>query len=239
MNHQSADSDIELNVHVRDEEWIKQENMNLFLSVAQGGQPPHFLEIHYTHKKRGDKQTDVAFVGKGITFDSGGISIKPSNGMASMKADMQGAAVVVCAFIACLRLRLPVNVSVFVPLCENMVGPKANKPGDVVVALNGTSVEIDNTDAEGRLILADALTWAQRTCQPKYLIDVATLTGAMAVALGTATTGFFSDSDWLSQLLSESGYRTGDKMWRMPLWDQYKNDLNSDVADLLNCSKKR
>lgn len=164
-----------ISIHIRDKEWAKQMGMNAFLSVAQGSQePPKFLEVHY--KPKGDEPIDIVFVGKGVTFDSGGISIKPSENMKSMKGDMSGAAVVMAAMHAIAKLGINLNIVALTPLCENLPSGNATKPGDVITAMNGKTIEVDNTDAEGRLILADALCYAS-TMSPNVIIDVATLTG--------------------------------------------------------------
>ncbi|CCM06358.1 uncharacterized protein FIBRA_08615 [Fibroporia radiculosa] len=174
-----------VNVIVRDAAWAAEQNMNTFLSVAKGSsEPAKFLEMQDVRP--------ILFVGKGITFDSGGISIKPSAGMKLMRGDMGGAAAVCSAALAIAQLRLPVNLKVVAPLSENLPGPSAMKPGDVVYAMNGKSVEIDNTDAEGRLVLADALYYGTSVFQPHTVVDVATLTGAMHVALGEVFTGVFT-----------------------------------------------
>ncbi|KAJ8653173.1 hypothetical protein O0I10_011222 [Lichtheimia ornata] len=219
-------------VMVHDHDWAVRQKMNAFLSVAQGSQEPlRFLEIHYN----GGDGPLYGLVGKGITFDSGGISLKPSNNMALMKGDMGGAATVAAALYGICKLQLPVNVVAMIPLCENMPSGKATKPGDVVRAMNGKSIEIINTDAEGRLILADALYYLSSTYAPKTIIDVATLTGAMDVALGQAFAGVFTNSDELWTRLETAGKTTADPFWRMPLHDDYlKGMKESLVADLVN-----
>jgi aminopeptidase len=169
-------------VIVRDREWIQDQKMGAFLSVAQGSdQPLKFLEIHY--KGASTDKAPLALVGKGVTFDSGGISIKASGDMAMMKADMGGAAAVLSALKGIVDLKIPINIVACMPLTENMPSGKATKPGDLVFAANGLSIEVDNTDAEGRLILADAIHYAA-SFKPKALVELSTLTGAMDVALG-------------------------------------------------------
>lgn len=219
---------------VRDEEWAKQKSMGSFLSVSRGShEPAKFLELHY--RGGGDAQP-VVLVGKGVTFDTGGISIKPSAKMDAMRADMGGAATVVATMKAVSSLQLGVNLVVLVPLTENMPGGLATKPGDVVKAMNGITIQVDNTDAEGRLILADALCYAE-SFNPRKVLDVATLTGAMSVALGTGATGVFSKSTEDYNSLAACGIRTGDRVWRMPLWKTYANKMkNSPLADLNNIS---
>ncbi|KAH8101643.1 cytosol aminopeptidase family, catalytic domain-containing protein [Cristinia sonorae] len=219
---------------VRDEAWAAEKGMRTFLSVTQGtSEPAKFLEIHY--KGAADKDaTPVVLVGKGITFDSGGISIKPGAGMKLMRGDMGGAAAVTSAAWAIAKLQLPVNLVVLTPLCENMPGPSATKPGDVIYAMNGKSVEVDNTDAEGRLILADALWYGSTEFKPKTIIDVATLTGAMDIALGEVFTGVFTNSDELWESLDAAGKREHDRFWRMPLSDDYAPQIERSNADLCN-----
>merc|ERR1719500_1384977 len=223
-----------VNITVRDEAWAEQMKMGSFLSVSRGSaEPARFLEMQYTN---GGDSAPVILVGKGVTFDTGGISIKPSAKMDAMRADMGGAATVTATMKAVASLGLAVNLTVLVPLTENMPGGKATKPGDVVTAMNGTTIQVDNTDAEGRLILADALCYAD-SLGPRLVADVATLTGAMSVALGTAATGVFSrtSGDW--QRLSEAGALSGDRVWRMPLWQTYNDKMKkSPLADLNNIS---
>ncbi|KAI9442453.1 cytosol aminopeptidase family, catalytic domain-containing protein [Lactarius indigo] len=218
---------------VHDEEWAAEKGMRTFLSVTKGtSEPAKFLEIIYNGAAREDQP--IALVGKGVTFDSGGISLKPSAGMKEMRGDMGGAAAVVSAALAIAQLRLPVNLVVATPLCENLPGPSANKPGDIVYAMNGKSVEIDNTDAEGRLILSDALYYTSTTYKPHTLIDVATLTGAMIIALGESYSGVFSTSDSLWEELRVAGETEYDRFWRMPLDEDFGPQIYSSNADLCN-----
>eukprot|EP01132_Coremiostelium_polycephalum_P005704 gene5704-7098_t len=217
---------------VRDVEWVKAQKMGLFYSVAQGSDEPlKFLELHY--KGAGEGKQPVVFVGKGVTFDSGGISIKPAPGMALMKGDMGGAATTVSAFYGIATIGVPINLTTLTPLTENMPNGRATKPGDVHYGMNGKSVEVDNTDAEGRLILADALHYAH-SFNPSTIIDVATLTGAIDVALGSHAAGVFSTSDELWDDINQSGTTTGERMWRMPLFPEYRKQIDSKVADLIN-----
>lgn len=225
-------------VVVRDQAWAQSMKMGSFLSVAKGSdQEPKFLEIDYSGGKQDD--APVVFVGKGVTFDSGGISIKPSANMDQMRADMGGAACVAASLQAVAKLGLPINIKALIPLCENMPSGNANKPGDVVTAMNGKTIQIDNTDAEGRLILADALCYAE-TFQPKLILDIATLTGAVAVALGAAVTGTYTKSEPLWNTIQTAGMITGDRMWRMPLLKYYSKQVtNADLADVNNVGKKK
>lgn len=222
-------------VTVHDKAWAESKKMFSFLSVAQGSdQPPKFLEMHYNNAP-GSKP--IALVGKGITFDSGGISIKPSSNMDKMRADMGGAANVLAAVITLATLKAPVNVVALTPLTENLPSGKATKPGDVHVASNGKSIQIDNTDAEGRLVLADGLHYAH-SFDPQAIVDLATLTGAMNVALGSAATGVFSTSTQYWNILHDAGVKTGDRVWRMPLFNHYtKQTTDSQLADVLNIGK--
>ena len=175
----------------------------------------------------------IALVGKGLTFDSGGLDIKPADGMLDMKVDMSGAAAVIAATWAIGKLKPKINVTCLVPTAENMPSGSATKPGDVLRAMNGKTIEVINTDAEGRLILADAICYArQEGLSP--IVDVATLTGAMMVALGPAATGFFATSDELAADLTNAGDASGEKMWRFPLIDEYREGLRSNVADIKN-----
>ncbi|KAG5728743.1 Cytosol aminopeptidase [Termitomyces sp. T112] len=218
---------------VRDEVWAADKNMNTFLSVTHGtSEPAKILEIHYNGASK-DVQP-LAFVGKGITFDSGGISLKPGAGMKLMRGDMGGAATVVSAALAIAQLQLPVNLVVVTPLTENMPGPSATKPGDIVYAMNGKTVEIDNTDAEGRLVLSDAIYYTSTEYKPHTLIDVATLTGAMHVALGEIFSGVFSTSDALWEQLRVAGETEYDRFWRMPLDEDFGPQIYSSNADLQN-----
>ena len=202
------------------------------MSVSKGSNEPlKFLEMHYKGGGGGDKSL-LALVGKGITFDSGGISLKPPSKMSEMKADMGGGAIVSASLYGIAKLGLPINVVVF---CENMHSGHAVKPGDVVMAMNGKSIEVDNTDAEGRLILADAIYYTNSTFKPHTLIDMATLTGSMSIELGGVYSDVFTNSDILWKQLSTSGKKTNDKFWRMPLEDAYQKGLiKSNVADLVN-----
>jgi leucyl aminopeptidase len=201
------------------------------LGVASGSvRPPGFLILaHRPRLARGH----VVLVGKGITFDSGGISIKTAASMGEMKFDMMGAATALAVVRAARRLRLPVTVTALAPLAENVPSGTSYRPGDILRMRNGKTVEIDNTDAEGRLILADALAYAEKF-RPDAIIDFATLTGAVLVALGQECAGLMSNDDRLAGELSEAGNRVGERFWRLPLWDEYRELLKSDYADMKN-----
>uniref|UniRef100_A0A8C7L5Y1 Cytosol aminopeptidase n=1 Tax=Oncorhynchus kisutch TaxID=8019 RepID=A0A8C7L5Y1_ONCKI len=218
-------------------QWIEEQQMGAFLSVSKGSEePPVFLELHYNGCPD-NAQCPLLLVGKGITFDSGGISLKPPSGMDAMRADMGGAATVCSAIVTAAALNLPINIIGLAPLCENMPSGKANKPGDVVTAKNGKTIQVDNTDAEGRLILADALCYAH-SFNPRAIVNAATLTGAMDVALGSAATGVFTNSDWLWEQLHKASVVTGDRVWRMPLFQHYTRQVTDcQLADLNNVGK--
>ncbi|VAX13815.1 Cytosol aminopeptidase PepA [hydrothermal vent metagenome] len=206
--------------------------MGALLSVAKGSrQPPKLIEMNYQGGKKTDKP--IILVGKGITFDSGGISIKPSAAMDEMKYDMCGAASVIGAMAAISELQLPLNVIAVIPSCENLPDGAASKPGDIVTSMSGQTIEVLNTDAEGRLILCDALTYSEKF-KPKAVIDVATLTGACVIALGKHACGLLSNDERLAQLLLDAGEDSGDRAWKMPLWNEYDEQLKSNFADMAN-----
>jgi len=211
---------------------IEKLKMGSFLSVAKGSrEAPKFICIeHYGGKKN---QKPIVLVGKGITFDAGGISIKPSPDMDEMKYDMCGAATVLGVLKMVGELKLPINLVVLIPTCENLPDGNALKPGDIVRSMSGQTIEVLNTDAEGRLILCDALTYAERF-NPDVVVDIATLTGACVIALGHHATGLFSNDDSLANDLSAAGYEANDKAWHMPLWEEYQPQLDSNFADMAN-----
>ena len=206
--------------------------MHALLAVARGShQPPKLIALTYKGAKAADKP--IVLVGKGVTFDTGGISLKPAAEMDEMKYDMCGAASVLGTMQAVARMQLPINLTVIVPATENMPGGNATRPGDIVTAMSGQTIEILNTDAEGRLILCDALTYAERF-DPDTVIDVATLTGACVVALGNIASGIFSNKDSLARDLLDAGEEAHDRAWHMPLWDDYQDLLKSPFADMAN-----
>lgn len=212
---------------------LQEMGMNALLAVAQGSTAGAYLiELQYHGAPESDEKP-VVLVGKGITFDSGGISLKPGAAMDEMKFDMCGAASVIGAFAAAAKLKLPLNLVAVIPTCENMPSGNAVKPGDVVKAMNGLSIEVLNTDAEGRLILCDALTYAERF-QPKAVIDLATLTGACIIALGHVAQGVLGNNQPLIEQLLEAANNINDKTWQLPLFDEYKEQLKSNFADLQN-----
>ena len=206
--------------------------MHSLLSVAQGSrQPPKLIVLTYKGSEANEKP--VVLVGKGVTFDTGGISLKPGAEMDEMKYDMCGAASVLGTMQAVARMALPINLTIVVPAVENMPDGMASRPGDIVTSMSGQTIEILNTDAEGRLILCDALTYAERF-EPDTVIDVATLTGACVVALGHIATGLFSNKDALARDLLDAGDESYDRAWHMPLWDDYQELLKSPFADMGN-----
>ncbi len=213
---------------------IKKEKMNSFLSVSLGSaQEPKMIVMEYNGAAASKRP--IAFVGKGLTFDCGGISIKPSPRMSEMKFDMCGGANVIGAVLAIASLKLKVNIRAYIPASENMPGAAANKPGDIVRARNGKTIEINNTDAEGRLILADALVYACEQ-KPQMVVDAATLTGAMVVALGNTHTGFFTHDDKLAKRINTAAQHSKEPVWRMPLVKHHLNDVKGHYADLSNIS---
>jgi leucyl aminopeptidase len=221
-----------LKVEVLERKAIEKLGMGAFLAVAQGSdEPPRFIVIRYTGAPA--SEPPVVLVGKGITFDTGGISIKPAAEMDEMKFDMSGAASVLGTLAAVARLKPRLNVIGVVAACENMPDGRAVKPGDVVTTMSGQTVEILNTDAEGRLILCDALTYVERF-KPAAVVDVATLTGACVIALGHQHTGLFCSDDALAEQLVAAGEAAQDTCWRMPLDDEYAEALKSNFADMGN-----
>ena len=228
-----------LKITILNKETLKKKGFNMLLSVSQGSNnDPYVCILEYIGNKK-KKGFDVALVGKGVTFDSGGISIKPSQGMWDMKQDMAGSAVVVSSLKALAGQKLNINVVGIVGLVENMPSGTATRPGDIVTSLSGQTVEILNTDAEGRLVLGDCLTYIEREYKPERIIDIATLTGAIIVALGEEMAGLFSNDDCLSELLSIAGEQTGEELWRFPLTDNYRKKIKSDIADIKNISAGR
>ncbi len=227
-----AAADERIHAEVLDEDTMEELKMGALLSVSRGSrEPAKLILMHYLGGRDGDKP--VALVGKGLTFDAGGISIKPSAEMDEMKYDMCGGASVFGTIAAIAEMALPINVVGIVPASENLPDGAANKPGDIVTSLSGQTIEILNTDAEGRLILCDALTYAERF-EPEIVLDMATLTGACIVALGRHASGLFTDDDTLAAEVLAAGERSGDRAWRLPLWKDYDSQLDSNFADMAN-----
>jgi leucyl aminopeptidase len=208
--------------------------MNALLGVGQGSERPPFVLAMRWNGAADKNATPVVLIGKGITFDTGGISIKPAAGMEAMKWDMGGAGAVAGAMRALAGRKAKANVVGVVALAENMPDGKAQRPGDIVASMSGQTIEVINTDAEGRLVLCDTMTWAQRQYKPQVMVDLATLTGAMIISLGHEYGGMFSNDDGLAANLAASGMATGDKLWRMPLGEAYDKLMDSPVADMKN-----
>lgn len=229
-----AAKEVKVKATVWDKARIKKERMGGLLGVSMGSdQEPRFIVLEYNGAAKGKKP--VIFVGKGLTFDCGGISIKPSATMEEMKYDMCGGANVIATVLAVAKLKLKVNVMGIVPATENMPGPSATKPGDIHTARNGKTFEVNNTDAEGRLILSDALVYACEQ-KPEIVIDAATLTGAMVIALGNTHTGYFTRNEKLKKTIEEAAKASGEWVWNMPLTDFHVQDMKGTYADLSNIS---
>jgi leucyl aminopeptidase len=227
-----------VDVDVLDVKAMTKLGMGALLGVAQGStRPGRTVIMRWNGGKRGDQP--VAFVGKGVCFDTGGISIKPAGGMEDMKGDMGGAACVVGLMHALAARKAKVNVIGAVGLVENMPDGNAQRPGDIVTSMSGQTIEIINTDAEGRLVLADVLWYVAKKFKPKFMIDLATLTGAIMVALGTEYAGMFSNNDELAERLTKAGMATGERVWRMPLGPEYDKQIDSQFADMKNTGGSR
>jgi len=225
-----------LNIKIHDEKEMKKMGMNCLLSVGNGSdEPSKLITINYSGGAKNEKP--IVLVGKGITFDTGGISIKPSNGMDEMKYDMCGAASVIGTMKSISELNLKINVVAIVASAENMPSGSATNPGDVVTTMSGQTVEILNTDAEGRLVLCDALTYSLKF-KPKHIIDVATLTGAVLVALGKVASGVLSNDEELTEKLKNSSNISHDYIWELPMWEEFQSELDSNFADIANIGKR-
>jgi leucyl aminopeptidase len=222
-----------LAVEILDEQQMADLQMNSLLAVGQGSANPSYL-IRLSWRGGKDGDAPLALVGKGITFDTGGISLKPRELMEQMKFDMCGAATVLGVMEAAARLKLPVNLDGVVAAVENMPDGKAYRPGDVITTMSGKTVEVHNTDAEGRMILADALTWTGQFVKPAAMVDIATLTGACVVALGHHASGIMSPDDELAEELVAAGVEAVDRGWRLPLWDDYQEQIDTPFADMKN-----
>lgn len=233
----SKESEGSVKVKVIEEKEIRKLGMNAYLGVAQGSEePPKFIVLSYKPKNAGKK---VVIVGKGITFDTGGLSLKPSEAMETMKSDMAGAAVVLSVFKYLPELKIKYEVVGIIPACENMPSGRALHPGDVIKALNGKTIEVLNTDAEGRLTLADAFSYSISFEKPDFIIDVATLTGACMVALGQDVAGVWGNNQDFIEKIQKSAELSGEKIWLMPLEKEYKELIKSHIADLKNISGGR
>ena len=222
-----------LEVEVLDGEAMKKLGMGALLGVAQGSvRDPRLLILRWNGGKQGD--APVAFVGKGVTFDTGGISIKPAAGMEAMKWDMGGAGAVAGAMLTLAKRKATANIVAICGLVENMPDGNAQRPGDVVTSMSGQTIEVINTDAEGRLVLADAITYVQRTYKPKVIVDLATLTGAIVISLGHEYAGLFTKDDELANQLLDAATASGDKLWRQPMADSFDKLIDSPIADMKN-----
>ena len=228
-----------LKINILDEKKLKSLKMGALLGVAQGSANKPFVVTLEWKGNPKSKSIDFSFVGKGVTFDTGGISIKPSGGMEEMKYDMGGSAVVLGLMKTLALSKIKSNISAVVGLVENMPSGTAQRPGDVVKSMSGKTIEVINTDAEGRLVLADAVWYAQKIFKPKNLIDLATLTGAIIVSIGQEKAGMFSNSDKLSILLEKAGKEVGEQVWNMPIDNSYEKDIRSDIADMKNVGSGR
>lgn len=225
-----------LKIQVLNEKQIKKEKMNALLAVAQGSdRPPRFIMLEYRQGKTGRKP--IVLVGKGITFDSGGISIKPAPDMDEMKGDMSGGAIVLATMMAISQLKIPLNIVGLIPLAENMPSGKALRPGDIIKSRKGKTIEVLNTDAEGRLILADALDFANKY-KPQAVIDIATLTGTALYVLGYAAAPILGNNRQLMDAIRAASDKSAERVWEMPLWDEYRELVKSSIADIKNTGGK-
>jgi leucyl aminopeptidase len=230
--------DLGVEVEVLDAKAMRKLGMGALLAVAQGSdKEPKLVAMRW--QGGAGKKTPLAVVGKGVCFDSGGLSLKPAQGMGDMKWDMGGAGVTVGLMKALAGRKAKLNAVGVVGLVENMPGGAAYRPGDVLTSMSGQTIEVHNTDAEGRLVLADALWYTQRTYQPRTMVNLATLTGAVLVALGNRRAGLFANDDALAQQLTDAGESVGEKLWRLPMDDDYDKDINSDIADMKNVGDGR
>jgi leucyl aminopeptidase len=226
-------------VEVHDEKAIEELGLKALKAVGQGSEEaPRFIVMEYKPKNITSKLTTIGLVGKGVTFDTGGLSIKGSSNMHYMKSDMGGAAAVLGAMELTAKLNIPVHLIAIIPATENCVDGKAVKPGDVIGSYAGKSIEIIDTDAEGRLILADGIAFLNKNYSPEIMIDVATLTGSCVQTLGYEAGGLFTNNDDLARRLTSAGDLCGERLWRLPLWDSYEGDIKSDIADVKNYSGK-
>lgn len=223
-----------LEVEILDEKQMKEKDFGLALAVGQGSANPPRIAVIKWHGDKKSADYKVGLVGKGVTFDSGGISLKPAAKMGEMKQDMAGSAVMVSVMKAIALQKLEKNVVAVVGLVENMPSGSASRPGDVVRSMSGQTVEILNTDAEGRLVLADCLTYIQNTFKPEYVIDMATLTGAILVALGNTFAGLFSNNDKFAGVIQNVGEDCGERVWKMPMDEEYDKQMDSTIADMSN-----
>ncbi|OHD65319.1 MAG: hypothetical protein A2176_15405 [Spirochaetes bacterium RBG_13_51_14] len=217
---------------------IEKMKMGLLLAVNRGSKkPPQLVVLKYRGNRHSSKY--LAIIGKGITFDSGGMNLKPTGHIEDMRTDMAGAAAALYAFKSAAELRLKKNLYAVLPLTENVLSSDSYRPGDVYTAYNGTTVEIGNTDAEGRLVLADALAFTQKNLKPDSIVDIATLTGACLTTFGEIVAGYMTTDDTLGKILEDAGYATGDRIWKLPLFKDYEENIKSDIADICNISAEK
>ncbi len=221
---------------ILNKEKLNELGMHALLAVNRGSEDPAIMIV--THYKHPDAKKRIALIGKGVIFDTGGVSIKDSKNMHYMKSDMAGAAAALGTVEACARLGLKVDVMAITPVTDNSIGTMALKPGDVISSYAGKSIEVIDTDAEGRLILADALAYAVKEYQPDVMVDMATLTGSIIAAIGPHAAGLFTKNDQLAESLRQAGETSGERLWRMPMFDEYQEDMQSDIADIKNLSEK-
>jgi len=233
---QDAMKGMQVKVTILGEKEMEKQNMQAILSVGRGSdEESKFIILEYLGGGKKDKP--IVLVGKGVTFDTGGINLKPSNSLLGMNMDMSGGAAVIHTVALAAKMKLKKNVIGLIPSVENMASGKSYRPGDVIRSMSGQTIEVLNTDAEGRVILADALTYSQKY-NPAVVIDIATLTGAACVALGEKASAIFTDDDKLSKTLEETGERTGDYLWRLPMWEEYENDIKGSLGDWTNIHNK-
>jgi len=226
-------------VEVLDQETLKEQSLQALLAVGRGSEhPPILIKSVYTHSDMDPSKIDLGLVGKGVTFDTGGLSLKKPANMHYMKSDMGGAAAVLGAIELIARLQLPLNVAAIIPVAENSVDSLSIRPGDVIQSYAGKSIEVIDTDAEGRLILADALCYIQENYHPEILVDLATLTGSCVATLGDKAAGLFTNDQTLADSITQAGDNTQERVWRLPLWESYQDALYSDIADVKNLSGK-
>ena len=229
--------DPKIKIKVMEKPEMEKQGLNALLGVASGSdQDPKLIFIQYNNNP---KERPVAIVGKGITFDSGGYNIKPTGSIEDMKCDMSGAAAVIGTILAATQLGLKKNILGVIPSCENMINGSAQRPGDIVKAYNGKTIEIGNTDAEGRLVLADAISYTEKNYKPEIIIDLATLTGACVVALGYYCAALISNDEGLSKDLLEAGNDSYDRVWQLPFFEEYQDNMDNDISDLKNVSVKK
>lgn len=235
---QIASENDNLTCEIWDENKLREENMNALMGVGQGSDnPPRLIKLEYSPEKASN-EPPVIFVGKGVTFDTGGYSLKPSANMEDMKDDMAGAAVVLATMEAIAKIKPRRRVIGLVGSVENMISGRAQRPGDIVTARNGKTIEVLNTDAEGRLVLSDVLSYASEL-SPAAIVDFATLTGAIGIALGQEAAGLFCNDDGLTEKVRTAGEATGERVWPFPLWDEYNDHIKGAVADIKNMGKER